>query len=210
MNKQNIKKNFLKQTYSNKNSGLQDGCDMGNEYITDNGVKIKVLITKDELLRKVKELGERITRDYKDKSPVLIAILRGSFIFVADICREIKIPVIFDFMAVSSYGNARATSGVVRITKDLDLNIEGKDVIIIEDIVDSGRTLNYLIKNLEARNPKSIEVCTLLDKDVPRKIKNKIKYMGFKIPDKFVVGYGLDLAEKYRNLPFIGYIENGS
>ncbi|MBC7333917.1 MAG: hypoxanthine phosphoribosyltransferase [Actinobacteria bacterium] len=180
-----------------------------NSIIAD-GVKIKVLITRDELLGKVKELGERITRDYKDRRPILIAILRGSFIFVADICREIKVPVIFDFMAVSSYGNSRATSGVVRITKDLDLNIEGKDVIIIEDIVDSGRTLNYLIKNLEARNPRSIEVCALLDKDVPRKIKNKIKYMGFKIPNKFVVGYGLDLAEKYRNLPFIGYIENGS
>lgn len=182
---------------------------MDNDLVIANGVRVKVLITEDELGKKVKELGERITRDYKDKRPVLIAVLRGSFIFVADICREIKIPVIFDFMAVSSYGNSRASSGVVRITKDLDLNIEGKDVIVIEDVIDSGRTLNYLIKNLEARNPKSVEVCALLDKDVPRKMKNRIKYMGFKIPNKFVVGYGLDLAEKYRNLPFIGYIENG-
>jgi hypoxanthine phosphoribosyltransferase len=116
--------------------------------------------------------------------------------------------VTFDFMAVSSYGNSRVSSGIVRITKDLECSIEGKEVIIIEDIVDSGRTLNYLIKNLRARNPKSIEVCALLDKNVPRKMENSVKYKGFDIPNKFVVGYGLDFAEKYRNLPFIGYIEN--
>lgn len=177
-------------------------------FIVNSNVGIKVLITEKQLSEKVKELGEKITQDYKDKNPVLISVLRGSFIFVADICREIKIPLIFDFMAVSSYGNSKLSSGVVRITKDLDLSIEDRDVIIIEDIIDSGRTLNYLIKNLEARNPRSIEVCALLDKDVPRKMKNKIKYRGFKIPNKFVVGYGLDFAEKYRNLPFIGYIEN--
>ena len=170
--------------------------------------KIKVLIAQEQLLSKVKELGREITRDYKNKAPVLIAILKGSFIFVADICREIRLPVTFDFMATSSYGDSKVSSGVVRITKDLDFSIENKDVIIIEDIVDSGRTLNYLIKNLEARNPKSVEVCALLDKDVPRKMKNKIKYKGFDIPDKFVIGYGLDVAEKYRNLPFIGYIES--
>ncbi len=170
--------------------------------------KIKILIDAKKLIKKVEELGTGITKDYADKYPVLIAILKGSFIFVADICRRIKIPVIFDFMAVSSYGNARASSGIVRITKDLDTNIEGKDVIIIEDIVDSGRTLNYLIKNLEARNPKSIEVCALLDKNVPRKTTNKIKYKGFDIPNKFVIGYGLDIGEKYRNLPYIGYIED--
>jgi len=170
--------------------------------------KIKMLIDAKKLTKKVEELGEGITRDYADKYPVLIAILKGSFIFVADICRRIKIPVIFDFMAVSSYGNARASSGIVRITKDLDINIEGKDVIIIEDIIDSGRTLNYLIKNLEARNPKSVEVCALLDKNVPRKTTNKIKYKGFDIPNKFVIGYGLDIGEKYRNLPYIGYIED--
>ena len=170
--------------------------------------KIKVLIAQEELLSKVKELGREITRDYKNKTPVLIAILKGSFIFVADICREIRLSVTFDFMATSSYGDSKVSSGIVRITKDLDFSIENKDVIIIEDIVDSGRTLNYLIKNLEARNPKSVEVCALLDKDVPRKMKNKIKYKGFDIPDKFVIGYGLDVAEKYRNLPFIGYIES--
>ncbi|MCL4378040.1 MAG: hypoxanthine phosphoribosyltransferase [Actinobacteria bacterium] len=170
--------------------------------------KIKILIDEVSLTKKIKELGEKITRDYSSRYPVLIAILKGSFIFVADICRHIRIPVIFDFMAVSSYGNARASSGIVRITKDLDTNIEGKDILIIEDIVDSGRTLNYLIKNLEARNPKSIEVCALLDKNVPRKTTNNIKYKGFDIPNKFVIGYGLDIGEKYRNLPFIGFIED--
>jgi hypoxanthine phosphoribosyltransferase len=170
--------------------------------------KIKILIDEADLIKKIKELGEKITRDYSSRYPVLIAILKGSFIFVADICRQIKIPVIFDFMAVSSYGNAKASSGIVRITKDLDTNIEGKDILIIEDIVDSGRTLNYLVKNLEARNPKSIEVCALLDKNVPRKTANNIKYKGFDIPNKFVIGYGLDIGEKYRNLPFIGFIED--
>ncbi|MBM3705908.1 MAG: hypoxanthine phosphoribosyltransferase [Actinobacteria bacterium] len=169
--------------------------------------KIKILIDEKTLQKKVKELGGLITGDYRDKKPVLIAILKGSFIFVADICRCIKIPVIFDFMAVSSYGNARVSSGIVRITKDLDTNIEGKDIIIIEDIIDSGRTLNYLIKNLEARNPKSIEVCALLDKNVPRKTANYIKYKGFDIPNRYVIGYGLDIGEKYRNLPYIGYME---
>jgi hypoxanthine phosphoribosyltransferase len=170
--------------------------------------KIKVLIDEPTLRKKVRELGKKLTADYEGKSPVLVSILRGSFIFVADICRELKIPVTFDFMAVSSYGNSRVSSGIVRITKDLECSIEGKEVIIIEDIVDSGRTLNYLIKNLMARNPKSIEVCALLDKNVPRKMENSVKYKGFDIPNKFVVGYGLDFGEKYRNLPFIGYIEN--
>jgi len=172
-----------------------------------NDSKINTLIDEEKLNKKVAELGNLITEDYKDKYPVLIAILKGSFIFVADICRQIKVPVIFDFMAVSSYGNSRASSGIVRITKDLDTNIDGKDIIIIEDIIDSGRTLNYLVKNLEARNPKSIEVCALLDKNVPRKTANKVKYKGFDIPNKFVIGYGLDIGEKYRNLPFIGYLE---
>ncbi len=168
---------------------------------------IKVLIDEKTLKKKVRQLGEKITKDYKDRIPILVAILKGSFIFVADICRVIKVPVVFDFMAVSSYGNARVSSGIVRITKDLDTNIEGRDIIIIEDIIDSGRTLNYLIKNLEARNPRSIEICALLDKDVPRKTANNIKYKGFDIPNKYVIGYGLDVGERYRNLPYIGYIE---
>jgi len=180
----------------------------GEKVLIYNNIKIKVLIDEKKLRRRVRELGQEITRDYKNKNPVLVSVLRGSFIFVADICREIKIPVTFDFMAVSSYGNSKASSGIVRITKDLEFSIENKEVIIIEDIVDSGRTLNYLIKNLQARNPKNIEVCALLDKDVPRKTENKVKYKGFDIPNKFVVGYGLDFEEKYRNFPFIGYIEN--
>lgn len=170
--------------------------------------KIKVLIDEPTLKKRVKELGRELTADYEGKSPVLVSVLRGSFIFVADICRELKIPVIIDFMAVSSYGDSMVSSGIVRITKDLEFSIEDREVLIMEDIVDSGRTLNYLIKNLQARNPRNIEVCALLDKNVPRKTENKVKYKGFDIPNKFVVGYGLDFAEKYRNLPFIGYIEN--
>ncbi len=170
--------------------------------------RIKVLITESDLQDKVKELGGRITKDYAGRELVIIAVLRGSFIFLADISREIKMPVIFDFMAVSSYGDSKVSSGIVRITKDLEFSIEGKEVLIIEDIVDSGRTLNYLVKNLQARNPHSIEICALLDKDVPRKMENKVKYKGFDIPNKFVVGYGLDFAENFRNIPFIGYIEN--
>jgi hypoxanthine phosphoribosyltransferase len=181
----------------------------GETVVICDNTRVKILIDEKTLSRRVKELGRQITRDYRDRNPVLVAILRGSFIFIADICREIKIPVTFDFMAVSSYGNSRVSSGIVRITKDLESSIENKEIIIIEDIVDSGRTLNYLVKNLEARNPRSIEVCALLDKDVPRKTKNRVKYKGFDIPNKFVVGYGLDFAEKYRNFPFIGYIENG-
>jgi hypoxanthine phosphoribosyltransferase len=180
----------------------------GEKGLIYNNKKIIVLIDEKQLKERVKELGRKITKDYEDKNPVLVSVLRGSFIFVADICREIKIPVTFDFMAVSSYGDSKVSSGIVRITKDLEFSIENKEVIIIEDIIDSGRTLNYLIKNLQARNPKNVEVCALLDKDVPRKTKNNIKYKGFDIPNKFVVGYGLDFAEKYRNFPFVGYIEN--
>ena len=180
----------------------------GEKVLICGDTKVRVLIDEGKLRRRIKELGREITRDYKDKNPVLVSILRGAFIFLADICREIRIPVTFDFMAVSSYGNSEVSSGIVRITKDLELSIENKEVLIIEDIVDSGRTLNYLVKNLRARNPKTIEVCALLDKDVPRKTVNKVKYKGFDIPNKFVVGYGLDFAEKYRNFPFIGYIEN--
>jgi len=169
---------------------------------------IKILLSEKELQDKIKILGQQISKDYEGKIPVLISVLKGSFIFIADLCRKITIPVIFDFMAVSSYGNSMASSGVVRITKDLDYNIQDRDIIIIEDIIDSGRTLHYLIKNIEARNPRSLEICALLDKDVIGKVKNSIKYKGFDIPDKFVIGYGLDYAENYRSLPYIGYIEN--
>lgn len=169
---------------------------------------ISILFSEEVLRKKVEELGAAVSKDYANRIPVLVAVLKGSFIFIADLCRKISVPVIFDFMAVSSYGDSMVSSGVVRITKDLDYSIENRDVLIIEDIIDSGRTLNYLVKNIEARNPKSVEICALLDKDVPGKFKNKIKYKGFDIPNKFVVGYGLDYAENYRNLPYIGYIEN--
>jgi hypoxanthine phosphoribosyltransferase len=169
---------------------------------------IKVLLSEQVIQKKVEELAAIVSRDYSGKNPILVAVLKGSFIFIADLCRKLTIPVIFDFMAVSSYGDSMVSSGVVRITKDLDYSIENRDVLIIEDIIDSGRTLNYLIKNIKSRNPKSVEICALLDKDVPGKFKNKIKYKGFDIPNKFVVGYGLDYAENYRNLPYIGYIEN--
>ena len=135
---------------------------------------IKILYSEEILKKKVEELGAVVSEDYVGKIPVLVAVLKGSFIFIADICRKITIPVIFDFMAVSSYGDSMASSGIVRITKDLDYSIENKDVLIIEDIIDSGRTLNYLVKNIKARNPKSVEICALLDKDVPGKFKNKI------------------------------------
>jgi hypoxanthine phosphoribosyltransferase len=180
----------------------------GEKILIYDNEKIKVLIDESSLKKRIKELGSMITSDYKDIVPVLVSVLRGSFIFLADICREIRIPVVFDFMAVSSYGNSKVSSGIVRITKDLEFSIEGREVLIIEDIIDSGRTLNYLVKNLKARNPRNIEICALLDKNVPRKTKNSVKYKGFDIPNKFVVGYGLDYAEKYRNIPFIGYIEN--
>jgi len=180
----------------------------GTKILTYDNERIKVLIDEAALKKKVKELGAQLTEDYRDKDPVIISVLRGSFIFVADLCRELKMPVVFDFMAVSSYGNSKASSGIVRITKDLEFSIEDREVLIVEDIVDSGRTLNYLIKNLIARSPKNIEICALLDKNVPRKVENKVKYKGFDIPNKFVVGYGLDYDEKYRNIPFIGCIEN--
>ncbi len=169
---------------------------------------IKVLISEKELQKTTAMLGKQISRDYEGKIPVLISVLKGSFIFIADLCRKITVPIVFDFMAVSSYGNSKVSSGVVRITKDLDYNIQGRDILIIEDIIDSGRTLHYLVKNIEARNPSSLEICALLDKDVKGKIKNNIKYKGYDIPDKFVIGYGLDYGESYRNLPYIGYIEN--
>jgi hypoxanthine phosphoribosyltransferase len=181
----------------------------GEKVLLYGGERIKVLIQEKDLKKKVKELGARITRDYRNRDLVIVSVLRGSFIFLADICREIKIPVIFDFMAISSYGDSKVSSGIVRITKDLEFSIEGKEVLVVEDIVDSGRTLNYLVKNLKARNPRSIEICALLDKDVPRKMENRVKYKGFDIPNRFVVGYGLDFAERFRNIPFIGYIENG-
>ncbi|HCX04326.1 MAG TPA: hypoxanthine phosphoribosyltransferase [Clostridiales bacterium] len=163
----------------------------------------EVMISEQEIKDKVKELGKMITEDYKGKDLVVICVLKGAIMFVSDLIKEIKVPLAIDFMAVSSYGNSTKSSGVVKIIKDLDDSIEGKDVLIVEDIIDSGLTLAYLLDNLESRDPKSIEICTLLDKPTGRKTDVDTKYVGFEIKDEFVVGYGLDYAEKYRNVPHI-------
>jgi len=161
----------------------------------------KILIDEEKIKKRVKEMGKSISEDYKDKNLMLVGILRGAVIFLADLVREIKIPMKIDFMAVSSYGSSTKTSGVVRILKDLDEDIKGKDVLIVEDIVDTGLTLKYLLKNLKSRKPASLNVCTLLRKKSEQQISLNVKYCGFEVPDKFLVGYGLDWDEKYRNLP---------
>ena len=167
----------------------------------------KVLFSKENLFKKVKELGERISADYDGKKLIVIGVLKGANIFLSDLVREINLPLSIDFMAVSSYGSSTESSGVVRILKDLDLEIENKDVLIIEDIVDTGLTLKYLTENLRSRKVASLEICTLLDKPSRRKCPLDIKYIGFEIPDEFIVGYGIDYAEKYRNLPYVGYLK---
>lgn len=167
----------------------------------------KVLVTSEQLNERIKELGQEITRDYQGKNIVMVCILRGAVLFYGDLSKHIKTHLSMDFMAVSSYGGETKSSGVVRIIHDLEENIEGRDVLIVEDIVDSGRTLNYLIGNLNSRNPKSIKVCSLLDKPYQRVVDVKADYVGFEIPDEFVVGYGLDYQELYRNLPYIGVLK---
>jgi hypoxanthine phosphoribosyltransferase len=167
----------------------------------------QILLEKDVIREKVKELAAKISRDYKGKDPLLVGVLRGAVVFLADLAREITIPVAFDFMAVSSYGTATKTSGVVRILKDLDEDIKDRHVLLVEDIIDSGLTLNYLLKNLRSRKPASLEICALLQKDIRQKMAFGVKYEGFLIPNEFVVGYGLDYAKKYRNLPFIGTLK---
>lgn len=168
----------------------------------------KVLLSEEQLQEIIKRLGAEITRDYKDKNLVLVSVLKGSVVFMADLMREIKVPCSIDFMSVSSYGSGTKTSGVVKIIKDLDTDVvNGADLLIIEDILDSGVTLEYLIKVLSARNPKSIKICTLLDKPERRKANVKADYSGAQVPDAFVVGYGLDYNEKYRNLPFVGALK---
>jgi hypoxanthine phosphoribosyltransferase len=166
----------------------------------------RVIIPSDEIKKRVKELGEEISRDYKEKNPLLVCILRGAVIFLSDLIREIKIPVEIDFMAVSSYGSSTRSSGVVRILKDLNENIRGKHVVLVEDIVDTGLTLNYLLKNLKSREPASLEICSFLLKEGKQRVPLEIKYLGFVIPDEFVVGYGLDYAQKFRNLPYVASI----
>ena len=167
----------------------------------------KVLYTEEQLAQRVKELGAQITADYAGKTPLIASVLRGSYVFMADLTRAIDLPISVDFMAVSSYGAGTSSSGQVQILKDLSDRIDGRDLIIVEDILDSGNTLYYLLDVLRARRPASIRLCTLLDKPSRRKKPIVADYCGFTIPDAFIVGYGLDFAEKYRNLPYIGVLK---
>jgi hypoxanthine phosphoribosyltransferase len=168
----------------------------------------EVLVDAESLQRRVRELGEEISRDYTGRSLLLVGVLKGAVFFLSDLMRFIDIPVEVDFMAVASYGSATESSGVVRILKDLDVVIEGRDVLIVEDIVDSGLTLQYLLRNLGSRDPATLEVCALLTKPERRKVDLPTRYVGFEIPDRFVVGYGLDYAERYRNLPYVAALES--
>jgi hypoxanthine phosphoribosyltransferase len=164
----------------------------------------QVLLSHEDIQRKVAELGEQITREYAGGDLLLVGVLKGAFVFMADLSRRIKLPLEFDFMAVSSYGAATQTSGVVRILKDLDHEIMGRNVLLVEDIVDSGLTLSYLLKNLRTRKPASLEVCALMQKTGVQQVPLDIRYRAFEIPPVFVVGYGLDYGERFRNLPFVG------
>ncbi|MBQ8975651.1 MAG: hypoxanthine phosphoribosyltransferase [Oscillospiraceae bacterium] len=167
----------------------------------------RVFFSKEEIQNRVSELGEQISRDYMGKEPLLVGILKGCFVFMSDLCRRITTNCNIDFMYVSSYGSGTTSSGSVKIIKDLSFDIEGRDVIIVEDIIDSGMTLSYLKEFLGQRNPASIKICTLLDKKSRRKIDIDVDYIGFECPDEFIVGYGLDYAERYRNLPYIGVLK---
>ena len=169
--------------------------------------KIRVMIPEEDVDAKIEELGRRISQDFEGEAVHLICILKGSIFFVCELAKRITLPVTIDFMQVSSYGAETKSSGVVRLSKDLDEPLQGKNVIIVEDIIDSGRTLNHLVKLLGQRNPKSMTLCTLLDKPSRRVMEVDVKYTGFQIPDEFVVGYGLDYDQRYRNLPYIGVIE---
>lgn len=169
--------------------------------------KIRVLVSEEEVDRRIAQLGKEISEAYAGKSVHLICVLKGGVFFTCELAKRITVPVSLDFMSVSSYGADTKSSGVVKIIKDLDESLEGKDVLIVEDIIDSGRTLAHLVKLLGNRNPKSISICTLLDKPERRVTDVKVDYVGFNIPDEFVVGYGLDYDQKYRNLPFIGVVE---
>lgn len=170
----------------------------------------EILISAEDLQAKVSELGHQISRDYQGRDLVMVGVLRGAVVFIADLLRNLSVSCEIDFMAVSSYGSSRDSSGVVRILKDLDDSIEGRDVLIVEDIVDSGLTLNYLMRNLQARDPASLEVCALLTKPERRRVEVPIRYTGFEIPNEFVVGYGLDFAQRYRNLDHVALLPEDS
>jgi hypoxanthine phosphoribosyltransferase len=168
---------------------------------------VRVLLTEEEVDKRIKEIGEQISRDYAGKTVHLVCVLKGGSFFMCELAKRITVPVSLDFMSVSSYGKDTKSCGVVKIVKDLDESIKGKDVLVVEDIVDSGRTLSYLLEMLNDRKPASLHLCTLLDKPERRVIDVDVNYTGFEIPDEFVVGYGLDYDQKYRNLPYIGVVE---
>lgn len=168
---------------------------------------IRVMLSEEEVNKRIKELGEQISRDYQGKEIHLVCVLKGSTFFTCELAKRITVPVSLDFMSVSSYGSGTESSGVIKVKKDLDEPLMGKDVLVIEDIVDSGRTLSYLLDMLNERQPASLKLCTLLDKPDRRVTDVYVDYTGFQIPDEFVVGYGLDYAQKYRNLPYIGVVE---
>jgi hypoxanthine phosphoribosyltransferase len=165
-----------------------------------------VLIEQERLQGRIRELGDEISSDYHGRDLLLIGVLKGAVFFMADLMRRLTVPCEIDFMAISSYGASTDSSGVVRILKDLDINIENRDVLVVEDIIDSGLTLSYLMRNLEARSPSSLEVCALLTKPERREIDVDVRYVGFEIPNRFVIGYGLDFAERYRNLPYVAVL----
>jgi hypoxanthine phosphoribosyltransferase len=167
----------------------------------------EILVQGDELANRVRELAADISRDYEGRDLFLVGVLKGAVFFLSDLMRQLEVPCEVDFMAVSSYGSSTDSSGVVRILKDLDAPIEGREVLIVEDIVDSGLTLSYLLRTLEARNPKSLEVCALLTKPERRKVDLPIRYVGFEIPNRFAIGYGLDHAERFRNLPYVAVLD---
>jgi len=168
---------------------------------------LRVLLSEDEIREKVRELGGKITADYKKSNLMLVTVLKGAVVFLADLMRQIDVPAEIDFMVVSSYGSGVKSSGVVKIVKDLDVPLAGKDILIVEDILDSGLTLSYIKELLESRGPRSIRIATLLDKPSRRKVDLQADYIGFSVPDEFVIGYGLDYDEKYRNLPYIGILK---
>lgn len=168
---------------------------------------IRVLLSEEEVAARIREIGEQISRDYAGKSIHMVCVLKGGSFFMCELAKRITVPVSLDFMSVSSYGSETKSSGVVKIVKDLDESLQGKDVLVVEDIVDSGRTLSYLMEMLRDRGPASLRLCTLLDKPDRRVIDVNVDYTGFKIPDEFVVGYGLDYDQMYRNLPYIGVVE---
>ncbi len=175
--------------------------------MSDDGAIGEVLVPAEDLQRRIGELAAEISRDYAGRDLILIGVLKGAVFFLSDLMRALEVPCEVDFMAVASYGSATKSSGVVRILKDLDAVIEGRDVLIVEDIVDSGLTLQYLLRNLAGRNPSSLEVCALLTKPARQKVELRTRYVGFEIPDRFAIGYGLDYGERYRNLPFVAALQ---